>query len=66
MKKLFVLLSVCFVFGLTGSSFAQISLSGDLQVRARDDIKDIGDYGGYSDDLYYMMSAGLNVSASIW
>ncbi len=65
MKKLFVLLSVCMFFGLTGSSLAQISLSGDLQVRARDDIKDLGDYGGYSDDLYYMMRAGLNVSASI-
>ncbi len=65
MKKLFVLLSVCMFIGLTGSSLAQISLSGDLQVRARDDIKDNGDYGGYTDDLYYMMRAGLNVNAAI-
>jgi len=65
MKKLFVLLSVCFVFGLTGSSLAQISLSGDLQVRARDDIKDNGKYGGFTDDLYYMLRAGLNVNADI-
>jgi hypothetical protein len=65
MKKLFVLLSVCMFIGLTGSTLAQISLSGDLQVRARDDIRDYGDYGGYSDDLYYMMRAGLNVSADL-
>ena len=58
MKKLFVLLSVCMFIGLTGSTLAQISLSGDLQVRARDDIRDYGDYGGYSDDLYYMMRGG--------
>ena len=65
MKKLFVLLSVCMFIGLTGSTLAQISLSGDLQVRARDDIRDNGDYGGYTDDLYYMMRAGLNVKADI-
>ena len=65
MKKLFVLLTVSFLLGMTGSSIAQISLSGDLQVRARDDIKDNGDYGNYSDDLYYMMRAGLNVNATL-
>jgi hypothetical protein len=65
MKKLFVLLTVCFLFGLAGSSFAQISLSGDLQVRARDDIRDNGQYGNYSDDLYYMLRAGLNVNANL-
>ena len=65
MKKLFILLSVCMFIGLTDSTLAQISLSGDLQVRARDDIKDNGDYGGYTDDLYYMMHVGLNVDANI-
>lgn len=65
MKKLFILLSVCMFIGLTGSTLAQISFSGDLQVRARDDIKDNGDYGGYTDDLYYMLRAGLNVNADI-
>lgn len=65
MKKLFGLITVCFLLGLTGSSFAQLSLSGDLQVRARDDIKDNGSYGNYSDDLYYMLRAGLNVKADL-
>ncbi len=65
MKKLFGLLSVIIFLGFAGSSFAQISFSGDLQVRARDDIKDNGQYGNYTDDLYYMLRAGLNVSADI-
>ncbi len=65
MKKLFVLLSAVLLLGLTGSTFAQITFSGDLQVRARDDIKDNGKYGGYTDDLYYMLRAGLNVSATL-
>jgi hypothetical protein len=65
MRKFFVLLSVLFLAGFAGSTFAQMSLSGDLQVRARDDVKDNGQYGGKSDDVYYMLRAGLNVNANL-
>ena len=70
MKKFFVLLSVLLLAGFAGSSFAQLSLSGDLQVRGRDDIKDYGDYGTeatgmHSNDFYYMLRAGINVNADI-
>ncbi len=65
MKKLFVSLSVVLLFGLTGSTFAQISWSGDLQVRPRYDLKNAHTYGGVTKDLYYMLKATLDFSADI-
>ncbi len=66
MKKLFSILTAAFVVLFAANLSAQsIKWSGDLQVRPRYDMKDYGDYGGKSNDMYYMMRARLNVAVDI-
>ncbi len=66
MKKLFSILTALLFVGLAANITAQsIKWSGDLQVRPRYDMKDYGDYGGKSNDMYYMMRARLNVGVDI-
>ena len=61
MKKLFSILLALFLMGSLVNSVAQVSFSGDVQVRPRYDTKDFGDYGGASQDMYYMLRTRLNV-----
>lgn len=65
MKKIFSILTVLLVMGWGSNAFAQISWSGDLQVRPRYDMKDYGKYGGVKNDMYYMMRARLNMKVNI-
>lgn len=44
---------------------AQISLSGDARVRARFDVKDYGNYGNTTRNIYYNYRARINLDANI-
>jgi hypothetical protein len=63
MKKLFSILLALFLMGSLMNTVAQVSFSGDVQVRPRYDTKDWGDYGGSGQDMYYMLRTRLNVKA---
>jgi len=65
MKKVLSFLTALLIFGIWNSSFAQIKMSGDLQVRPRYDMKDNGSYGGKTNDMYYMMRARMNFKANL-
>ncbi len=66
MKKLFSLITALLLVGFfTNVSAQSIKMSGDLQVRPRFDMKDAGEYGGKSNDMYYMMRARINFSINI-
>ena len=45
--------------------FADITITGDARVRPRMDIKDYGDYGNTTSDIYYLYRARLLLSADI-
>lgn len=66
MKKL---LTFLFILAFSSISFAQISFSGDMQVRPRFDIKNWNDYGnkgvGKTEDMYYMLRARVNINAKV-
>lgn len=70
MKKLFVLLSIFLFVQFIGDAFAQISWSGDFQIRPRYDIKNWRSYGDpngieKNNDMYYLLKATLDLGADI-
>ena len=50
---------------MVSAVFADITITGDARVRPRMDIKDSGEYGTKTSDIYYLYSARLLISADI-
>ena len=53
------------ILGVLSGANAEITLSGDARVRPRLDVKDNGEFGNKTEDIYYLYRARIQLAADI-